>query len=349
MGFISDILGYIMNAIFQFFYMIGLNDNNEIGLNIILSTIMFTVIVYTLLLPLTIKQQKFSKISAVMNPEIQAIQNKYKGKNDQASMLKMQEETKLIYTKYGTSPTGGCLGSLIQLPILFALWPVMRDIPKYVEKVEADKVYKFMGIVISGPGTDASNTAATPSTLLKSGNTWLIIVAILIPVLAGFTQWLSARISQNMMNSRNGNKKQDENAMVQQMNMMMNIMPILSVFMCFSMQIVLGLYWIVSAVYRTIQQVVINKIIDKKPIEQLVEENMKKAAKKNAKKKEVDPSKVNSMAQMYTKRLEEIKAEADKKDNSSNNGSSTYQPNAKPGSLAAKANMVRDYNSRNNK
>ncbi len=344
MGFISDILGKIMNLIFNVFYKLGLNSNDEIGLNIILSTVIFTLIVYTLLLPFTIKQQKFSRISAVMNPEIQAVQNKYKGKSDQASMLKMQEEMKLIYTKYGTSPTGGCLGSLIQLPILFALWPVMRNIPKYVSVVNADKVYKFMGVVISGP---KSNPAATPSTLIKSGNTWLIIIAILIPVLSGFTQWLSAKISQNMMKSKN--KKQDENAMVQQMNMMMNIMPIMSVFLCFSMEIVLGLYWIVSAVVRIIQQIVINKILDKKSIDQLVEENMEKVAKKNANKKAVDSSKVNSMAQMYTKRLEELKTEADKQEKTSNNGSSTYQSNAKPGSLAAKANMVRDYNNRNNK
>lgn len=346
MGFISDILGKIMNAIFNMFYALGLNTNDEIGLNIILSTIVFTIIVYTLLLPFTIKQQKFSRISAVMNPEIQAVQNKYKGKNDQASMLKMQEETKLIYTKYGTSPTGGCLGSLIQLPILFALYPVMREIPKHVPKVKADKVYEFMGVVISGP---ESNPAATPSTLLKSGETWLIVVAILIPVLAGFTQWLSARISQNMMKSKTNSKKQEENTTIRQMNMMMNFMPIMSVFLCFSIQIVLGIYWIVSAVIRIIQQIVINKVLDKKPIEQLVEENMEKAAKKNANKKEVDPKKVNSMAQMYTKRLEEIKAESEKQEKTSNNGSGTYQTSVKPGSLAAKANMVRDYNNRNNK
>ncbi len=339
--FIANIFGKIMNLIFEFLYLIGIKD---VGINIVLSTILFTIIIYTLLLPFTVKQQKFTKISAVMNPEIQAIQNKYKGKNDQASMLKMQEETKLIYTKYGTSPTGGCLGSLIQLPFLFALWPVMRNIPTHVTRVDANETYKILGVVISGP-----EGAATPSSLLKSGSLWLIIVAIAIPVLSGFTQWLSIKISQSRTQNKEKNKKQDDNAMVGQMNAMMNIMPLMSVFLCFSMELLLGLYWIVSALIRIIQQAVINKILDKKPIEQLVEENMKKAAKKNANKKEVDPSKVNSMAQMYTKRLEEMKAEADKQDKTSNSSSGTYQTNAKPGSLAAKANMVRDYNSRNNK
>ena len=72
-NFIAGIFGKIMNFIFECFYSIGITD---VGLNIVISTIVFTIIVYTLLLPFTIKQQKFSRISAVMNPEIQAIQNK---------------------------------------------------------------------------------------------------------------------------------------------------------------------------------------------------------------------------------------------------------------------------------
>lgn len=330
---ITNLLGWVMNWIYEFFYLIGIDN---VGANIILSTVLFTVIIYTLLLPLTIKQQKFSRISAVMNPEIQAIQNKYKGKNDQASMMKMQEETKLVYQKYGTSPTGGCLGSLIQLPVLFALWPVMRNITDHVSKIDASKVHSVFGVVISGTDKVAADT---PSSLLKSGNTWLIVIAILIPVLSGFTQWISGKISQKTMENRNG--KKDQNNATQQMNMMMNIMPIMSVFLCFSMEIVLGIYWIVSAVVRIIQQIVINKVLDKKPMDEMIQENMEKAAKKNASKKEVDAKMVSSMAQKSTRHIEERKT-------NSNNNVDSYKPNAKPGSLAAKANMVTDYN-RNNK
>ena len=128
-GSIAKLLGFIMNGIFNALSYIGIE-------NIGLSIIIFTVIVYTLMIPMTIKQQKFSRMSAVMNPEIQKIQKKYKNKKDQASMMKMQEETKLVYEKYGTSPTGGCLGSLIQFPILFALWPVIQNIPAYVTSIK---------------------------------------------------------------------------------------------------------------------------------------------------------------------------------------------------------------------
>ncbi|KAB1435671.1 MAG: YidC/Oxa1 family membrane protein insertase [Candidatus Galacturonibacter soehngenii] len=129
-GEVARVLGWLMNAIFAFLSS-AFNIEN-IGLCIIL----FTFIVYTLMIPLTIKQQKFSKLSAKMNPEIQAIQKKYKGKQDQQSMMAMNEETKAVYRKYGTSPTGGCLQLIIQMPILFALYQVINNIPAYVISVK---------------------------------------------------------------------------------------------------------------------------------------------------------------------------------------------------------------------
>ena len=129
-GPVATLLGFIMNAIFMF--LDGLFGVQNIGLCIIL----FTIIIYFFMTPLNIKQQKFSKMSAKMNPEIQKIQKKYKGKQDQASMMKMNEETKAVYEKYGVSPTGSCLQLLIQMPILFALYRVIWNIPAYVDSVK---------------------------------------------------------------------------------------------------------------------------------------------------------------------------------------------------------------------
>ncbi|MBQ4559264.1 MAG: membrane protein insertase YidC [Tyzzerella sp.] len=412
-GPIAKLFGFIMNAIFEALSSMGIEN---IGLCIIL----FTIIIYMLMLPLQIKQQKFSRISSVMNPEIQAIQKKYANKKDQTSMYKMQEETKLIYEKYGTSPTGGCLGSLIQLPFLFALWPVVQNIPAYVNglkeaynkfhlidqikategyqkilesfisdnkiMITADKIKGTNSIVdilyklqdntwdalvevfpklsdsieqtqeyIRGYNyfpisTFGINIGETPSSMFSEAiangfsfaTIGMIIVAVLIPILAGLTQWLSVKISQNMMNPQNG-KKQEENQMAQQMNMMMKIMPLMSVFFCFTMPSGLGLYWITSAVVRTIQQVFINKNLKKKSIDQIVKENSEKAAKKYNKSNTADGKNINNMATKYTRRIEEMKnetiAEAEKKQTSG----------AKPGSLTAKANMVSDYNNRKNK
>ena len=88
-----------------------------------------------LMLPMQIKQQKFSKMSAIMNPEIQEIQKKYKNKKDQASQQKMSLETQAVYQKYGVSPASGCLPMLITFPILFALYRVIYNIPAYVPQV----------------------------------------------------------------------------------------------------------------------------------------------------------------------------------------------------------------------
>ena len=77
------------------------------------------------MIPLTIKQQKTTKLMSVMNPEIQAIQKKYKGKTDNESLQRQNVEVQAVYEKYGTSMTGGCLPLLIQMPILFALYRVI--------------------------------------------------------------------------------------------------------------------------------------------------------------------------------------------------------------------------------
>ncbi len=126
--YIVWLLGLIMNAIFELLNMFGIPN---IGLSIIL----FTIVIYLLLMPLTIKQQKFSKLSAKMNPEIVAIQNKYKGKQDNESVVAMNAETKQVYAKYGVSPSGSCLQLLIQMPILFALYRVISSMPAYVTRI----------------------------------------------------------------------------------------------------------------------------------------------------------------------------------------------------------------------
>ena len=125
---VAWLLGHIMNAIFNAIDFIGIPN---IGLAIFL----FTVIVYLLMMPLTIKQQKFSKLSAKMNPEIQAIQKKYKNRTDTDSQMQMNAEVQAVYAKYGVSPTGSCLQLVIQMPILFALYQVIYSIPSYVTKI----------------------------------------------------------------------------------------------------------------------------------------------------------------------------------------------------------------------
>lgn len=150
LGPIAKVLGWIFNGIFELTANFGI-------LNIGLTIILFTVIIKLIMLPLTIKQMKFSKMSSIMNPELTALQKKYKGKTDQDSMLKMQEEQKAIYEKYGTSPTGGCLQLILQMPILFALYRVMQNIPAYVGTVKSI----FINMLSGESGLMAQNNFVT--------------------------------------------------------------------------------------------------------------------------------------------------------------------------------------------
>lgn len=127
--YVALILGYLMDGIYKVLDVLHIPN---IGLAIIL----FTLIIYILMLPLQIKQQKFSKMNSVMAPELNKVRDKYKGKNDQASMEKMNAETQAIYAKYGVSPTGSCAQLLIQMPILFALYQVIYKIPGYIGSIK---------------------------------------------------------------------------------------------------------------------------------------------------------------------------------------------------------------------
>ena len=139
LGPIAKVLGFILQGI----YSIGVHN---VGLCIIL----FTFIVNGLIIPITIKQQKFSKMNSIITPEIQAIQAKYKGKKDQESMQKQQMETQAVYSKYGVSPTAGCLPMLITLPLFFALYRVIYNIPAYVPQIK--EIYENIINAVSTSG-----------------------------------------------------------------------------------------------------------------------------------------------------------------------------------------------------
>ena len=417
--YVVRLLGLIMNIIFEFLDLIGIPN---IGLSIIL----FTIVVYLLLMPLTIKQQKFSKLSARMNPEIQAIQEKYKGKQDNESMMAMNTETRQVYAKYGVSPSGSCLQLLIQMPILFALYRVIYQMPAYVTKlgnafgVLADKIMsaadgvdyvKSMSaammyeknfaiegntrnavidvlnnvsttdmaalsekfgladltyegsLILSNDSTRGLidtynnflglNIGNTPMDTITSsfatGNYLLLLGAVSIPVLAALTQWLNYKLMPQANNDDNKKKKNQSefaDSMQQSMKMMNTIMPIMSAWFCLTLPAGMGIYWIAGSVVRSIQQVVINKHIDKMDLDSMIAKNLEKNKGKFEKKKE-QYAKLAEYANQNTKNVDRYKSQADK--DAAYKAAMERNSKAKPGSIAAKANMVKEYNEKNNK
>ena len=125
------IFGWIIRAIYDGLAAMGIYN---VGLCIIL----FTLVSKLILLPVTMKQQRSMKINQHMQPEINKITKKYRNKRDQASMMKQQEEMQKVYAKYGSSPTGGCLPTLIQFPIIMALYYVIRGVNTYIPQIARD-------------------------------------------------------------------------------------------------------------------------------------------------------------------------------------------------------------------
>ena len=414
LGPVAKILGWIMNTIFNL--MDSLFGVQNVGLSIIL----FTIVVYMCMLPLTYKQQKFSKMSAKMNPEIKAIQKKYAGKQDQASMMAMNDETKAVYAKYGVSPSGSCVQLLIQMPILFALYRVIYAMPAYVTKIK-DAFFPLVNKLMAQEGSaefiqsfknsnmyskqfknelftsgnveyvqntfiDCLNKASTsewlsisekypelasdvtatlehldvynsflglniansPSYIIgeafKTGTYALIIGAIAIPVLSALTQWINTKLMPQPSSNSGGNEATD--SMAQSMKMMNTTMPLMSAFFCLTLPAGMGIYWIAGSVVRSIQQVVINKHIDKMDLDSMIAKNLEKNKGKLEKKKE-QYAKLAEYANQNTKNVDRYKNQAEK--DAAYKAAMERNSKAKPGSIAAKANMVKDYNERNNK
>lgn len=420
-GPVVKLLGYIMEGIFYVIDKIGIPN---IGLAIIL----FTIVIYLLLMPLTIKQQKFSKLSAKMNPELQAIQKKYKNKKDNDSMMAMNMETQAVYAKYGVSPSGSCVQLLIQMPILLALYRVIYNIPAYVGKVKdvffplVDKLIAEQGSVefikgfssanmfskqfenenfvggvtsyVQNTFVDVLNKASSAEWLsLKenfsslsadidhtknlldqynnflglsmsnspsftfsearaTGSVLMMIAAFSIPVLAALTQWINVKL---MPQQETNTDNEQQNTMAQSMKTMNMVMPIMSAVFCYTLPAGMGLYWVAGAVVRSIQQILINKHIDKMDLDELIKKNEEKA-KKKMEKAGAKAEKMTAYANMNTKNAGmaskasvSSKLSQEEKEELVRKSTEYYSKNAKPGSMMAKANMVKEYNEKRNK
>lgn len=407
LGPIAKLLGFIMNAIYSFML-------NVLGIgNISVTIIIFTIVIYMCLFPITYKQQKFSKLTQKMQPELQKVQKKYQGKKDQLSMQAIQDETTAIYEKYGISPTGSCVFMIINLPILFALLRVFYNVPAYLSSVK-DQFSALVDGIMATPGYQATmeklvtdlkiNTVRVdfsvkdPSVLsnyvvdtlyamnssgwdllkekfagltdvivstqnhlydinhflgmnisdspmriirtgLSNGTYLLVILALLIPIISYLTQVLNMKL---MPQASGG-----DDAMQNQMKTMNKIMPLFSLFFCFSIPVGLGVYWIISAVVRSIQQYFLNKHFEKIDLDDIIKENQEKAKKKREK-KGIAENQINQAAKVNAKRIADQKMSSEEKEKLLKKAESA-RDHAKSGSMAEKANLVKKFNEKNTK
>ncbi len=413
---IVSVLGAIMNTIYNSLEYVGIG-------NIGLAIIIFTIVMRIILFPTSFRQQKSSRMMQLMQPEMKAIQEKYKNKTDNASMMAQQEEMKALYEKYGTSMTSGCLPLLLQMPIIFALYRIIMNIPAYVPSVytiyenvlnaiggssAAQKLVDFgtsnklesilkqlnnLGVGENSTYTaeqisnliidflyklnpaqwdslaitfpDASDKIALAASQAEKINNFLGInlstapssmgfvpnVYWIIPILAGVFQYLSTKL----MSSTNQAMAEGNDQSAQMMKSMNLMMPLMSVWFCFTFASGIGLYWCASSGVMILQQIFLNSYFKKISDKEMIEMSLAKANAKRAKKglPPIDEKSVENRIKAAKERAEvtennrmEVIAKQSVKTKESTD---YYNNNAAPGSLASKANMVRLYNEKTEK
>ncbi len=159
-----DKLLYGLGQIIAFF--------DELTGSYVVAMLAFALIVEIVLLPFGIKQQKNSIKQAKLRPKEMAIRNKYKGRNDQATMQKMNQEIQEFYQKENFNPASGCLPLLIQMPIILALYNIIVNPLKHVIGFTSDQITEIVG-VINGV-YETTGTTLLKAESFKSNNIELI-------------------------------------------------------------------------------------------------------------------------------------------------------------------------------
>lgn len=322
--------------------------------NYAIALFIFALVLQIVLFPLGIKQQKNSVKQASLRPKEMAIRKKYAGRNDKPTQQKLNEEIMELYQRENFNPMGGCLPMLIQLPILFSLYNVVISPLKYICGFGAEtikniqlKVYEILqaagtegfeafaeGKTVSqinlitkmrelgltnfvGENGQAITESMLPDFTIFGGKLDLSMIPIqhlwsillLIPALTLVVTYGSTWISRKLMYNPNPEAQNDISMKIMNLSM-----PLLSVYISFTVPATIGLYWIFRSILGVLQQLALSKML---PIPKFSEEDYKaaereanfKALSKNQQKKQ----KVRSLHHIDDDDYEQPEQPADKK------------------------------------
>lgn len=275
--------------------------------NYFVALLLFALVMQIILLPFSIKQQKNSVQQAKLAPKTAAIRKKYAGRNDAQTQQKMQQEIQEMYQKEKFSPFGGCLPLLIQMPILFALYNVVMNPLRYITGLSAETISQIqthmtddLGIVLNPRSiyidmmnhiredlpyyvekfADLADKTLPDMTFLGMDLSqvptftlqpfdWLMLVPILTFVFMLLTQKITRMFTYQSPETIEAQKSPS-------MKIMNWSMPLLSVWIAFSVPAAIGLYWIFRNIISCIQQIILANVI---PAPRFTEEDYKRAEK----------------------------------------------------------------------
>lgn len=343
---LSDVLLIPMGFIIRVCY--NVSDNYMTAL------LMFAIVMQVILFPLGIKQQKNSNKQASLRPKENAIRKKYAGRNDAATQQKVQQEIMNLYQQENFNPAGGCLPLLIQLPIIFALFAVVRQPLTYVTRLSTGVInslkeqitnlgytlnagYEEISIItylkengldgIRGLSLTADDVAAMPNfkmfgglfdiSVTPSAKVWSIY--ILVPILTFIVMMLSQHVTKKFTYRPETATGADPSAQTS-MKMMNWMMPLMSVYFAFIVPSAIGVYWIFRNILSVIQQIILSLLY---PTPKFTEEELLAAEKeylgktKNKPKAERDPNRPRPKS-LHTIDFDDDDATAEKSEKSAN-------------------------------
>ena len=248
-------VAWVMVYIHKFLVLIGIGKPDAPGVAWVLSIIGLTVFVRILIMPLFVKQIRASRGMQLMQPELQALQAKYKGKKDPASRQRQQEEMMALYRKHGTNPFSSCMPILIQMPIFFALFRVLANLGKVADS-SGYGGHSAIGPLTADLAEQVQNStvfgASLSSSFMNSSDLTVKIVTVIMIIAMSATQWYT--MAQLSMKNMPESSKNSDNPMMRSQRMMMTVMPLFFAFTGVQFQIGVLIYWVTSNLWTMGQQ-----------------------------------------------------------------------------------------------
>lgn len=275
--FISGILGGIIKAIY-----------NIVGQNYLVALLIFTFLTKLILFPLMLKQLKSTASLQKIAPEDKKLREKYKD-NPQ----KLSEELTKLYADNKVSPMAGCLLPLIQIPIILAMFWVVKQPLTYVANIEQTEIASYTkqylqkeevtenevkeyeinvakeyGLLDMNIGNLVNLGDAPKDAFSKDESKKVSKWTLIVPILSFVFALISNKVSQ-----RKAQMTEEQAEMQKSMNLMM---PLLSAYIAYAWPIALGIYWLFGSILGIGQQLIIDKLMEDKN-----EEKSNKKEKKN--------------------------------------------------------------------
>ncbi len=218
-----------------------------------LSIVGLVIVMRILLIPLFFKQIKASRGMQLVQPEMQALQKKYKGKTDPASREAMSREMMELYRKHGTNPFASCLPILLQSPIFFALFRVLYELPRLAAGTydRADAIGPMTSALAAQAEQATIWGAPLSGTFMQAGDNWHIRIVTVVLIIA---MSVTTFTTQRQLTMKNMPPAALTGPMAQQQKILLYVLPLVFAFSGVNFPIGVLIYWTTTNLWSMGQQ-----------------------------------------------------------------------------------------------